>query len=80
MARNKRSILKAIGDFDLKLVELIERERFPGVGREPGRPRGKILPRKGLSERTQRLILRVSYGITLIFLLYLIYLVMFWKG
>jgi hypothetical protein len=79
VARNKRIILKAIGKCDPRLVELIERERFPGVIREPKRPKVHLKPRKPLGERSHLLILRVCYGLTLLFIFYLIYLVWFQK-
>ncbi|MSS72368.1 MAG: hypothetical protein EXS64_12890 [Candidatus Latescibacteria bacterium] len=79
VARNKRIILKAIGKCDPRLVDLIERERFPGVVREPKRPKVSIKPRKVLGERSHLLVLRFCYGLTLIFIFYLIYLVWFQK-
>jgi hypothetical protein len=77
VARNKRIILKAIGKCDSRLVDLIERERFPGVVREPKRPKLHIKPKKTLSERSHLLVLRLCYGLTLLFISYLIYLVWF---
>ena len=79
VARNKRIILKAIGKCDPRLVELIERERFPGVVHEPKRLKAHAQPRKALSERSHLLILKACYGLTLLFIFYLIYLVWFQK-
>ena len=79
VARTKRVILKAIAKCDPRLVDLIERERFPGVIREPKRSRPPISPTKGLKEKSHHLILRVCYALTLLFILYLIYLVWFQK-
>ena len=77
VARNKRIILKAIGDCDASLVAYIEQERFHGVIEEPKRPGVKIRTQKGLSKEAQGLLLKVSYGVTIVFIFFLIYLVMF---
>ena len=72
-ARNKRLILKAIGECDPKLVRLIEKTRYQTDGKDLPPPKLKW---KGGNRRTKLLILKGCYIATLILIALLIYLVM----
>jgi len=75
VARNKRLILRAIGDCDSKLVGLIEKERFPGKVDEP-LPTGIPITGQGKRNKAKDLFLKACYVATLLFVLLLVYLVL----
>lgn len=78
VARNKRLILRAIGECDPKLVTLIERERFPGGQQQL--PNNTLPPKaKAGPNKTKNPLLKICFGITLIFVLLLIYVVLLQK-
>ena len=75
VARNKRLILRAIGGCDPKLVDLIEKERFPRQTQDPLPPMAMPIAPSG--QRTFKdLVLKVSYVVALVFVLLIIYLVL----
>jgi len=73
VARNKRLILRTIGECDPRLVEQIEQARFPAQGEEqlPALP----ISRKPTA-KAKNLVLKGCYALTLIFVLLLVYLVL----
>ena len=73
VARNKRTILRAIGECDPRLVSMIERERFPS----PREQRSDSLPFPPRpTSRVKDLVLKVCYVVTALFILLLAYLVL----
>ena len=75
VARNKRTILRTIGECDRKLVELIEQERFPVQASEyVDQP--SILVGEGSGSRARNILLKTCYVVTLLFILLLVYLVL----
>ncbi len=72
VARNKRLILRAIRECDPKLEGLIEQERFPGTSQ--GQFTRTLPLHTGSKSRAKDLFLKSCYLITLIFVLFLVYL------
>ena len=73
VARNKRTILKAVGECDPRLVSMIDRERFP----VPKNPRSASMPFSTRpTSRVKDLVLKVCYVVTVLFILLLAYLVL----
>ena len=75
VARNKRLILRAIGECDPALVTLIERERFPGRVQEQ-LPKALPLSARPGKKKVRDLFLKACYVVTLLFVLLLVYLVL----
>ena len=82
VARNKRTILRAIGECDARLVSLIDQERFPEPSeRSPGAPSiPGVFPGGPFAgqpvSRGKDLMLKVCYAVTVLFILILAYLVL----
>lgn len=77
VARNKRTILRAIGECDPRLVSLIERERFPSPKERRSAALGlggpfATRPTGGVKD----MVLKVCYVVTVLFILILAYLVL----
>ncbi|MEW6751445.1 MAG: hypothetical protein AB1505_10785 [Candidatus Latescibacterota bacterium] len=73
VARRKRLILRTIGDYDPRLVRLIDEQRFQVDFREVERPRFRARKRRNW-ERYRLLLLKVGYATTVLLIVLLIYL------
>jgi len=73
VAHRKRMILRTIGDYDPRLVRLIDEQRFQGNVKEVERPRFKIRKRRNW-ERHRLLLLKFGYATTVVLIILLIYL------
>ena len=75
VARNKRLILRAIGECNPKLVHLIEQERFPRQTQDPLPPMAMPIAPSG-HQTFKDLVLKASYVVALVLVLLIIYLVL----
>ena len=73
VARRKRMILKTIGEYDPRLVRLIDEQRFQGDFKETERPKFEIKKRPNW-ERYHLLMLKAGYAATVVVIILLIYL------
>lgn len=73
VARRKRMILKTIGDYDPRLVRLIDEQRFQVDFKEAERPKFRLKKRRDW-ERYHLLLLKFGYATTVVLIILLIYL------
>ena len=73
VARRKRTILKAIADYDPQLVRLIDEQRFQGEITEVVRPKFKLHTGHNW-EHHRQLLLKFGYVTTVVLIVLLIYL------
>lgn len=74
VARNKRLILRAISECDPKLIEKIEKARFPKKQEKEPDPRQQAWTGAATTNKTNRLLVKVGSLVAIIIILLIIYL------